>query len=156
MSAAHVLKADQFYGKGIEGLFPEGSFERRGAPWEEASKFRHTGDYDQSIVNDALRRPPQLQEIDPRDLHRTQPHIVKGGVDHYLTGEYEKTGETYEMGEKLGNRFPFVYRREAATEGYDPQPQNLILAGHHRAAAALAKGQPLRAIIVRGPWGQTR
>ena len=150
------LQASQFFGKGIESVFHEGSFERQPVPWKAATILKHYGDFDRSVVRDALVSPPQLEEIDPVDLHATQPGIVKGGVEHYLKDTYEKTGQTYEQSTSVGNRFPIVYRREAATQGYDPQPQNLILAGHHRATAALVQGKPLRAIVVGGSWGPPR
>lgn len=152
----HALRAEQFWGQGIESLFPEGAFERRVVPWDQAHQLKHFGNYDQSLVADALRRPPVLQEIDPRTLRATQPHILRGGVEHYLTDEYHKTGQTFEQGQRRGNEYPFIYRREPSPANPDSGVQNLILAGHHRSAAALVQGRPLRAIIVEGPWGAPR
>lgn len=151
---ARNLAANQFWGRGIEHLFPEGSAEKRTAPWEGMSRTKADQDYDSEVVKDALRHPPQPVDIDPRGVRATQPSITKGGVKYYAEDEtYRETGETYADKANVGNKFPMVYQRE----GKDGRPgENLLLSGHHRAAAALVKGEPLRAIIVRGPWGPPR
>lgn len=153
---AKNLRAEQFYGKGIESLFPEGSSSIRPTPWPSAGHLRDRGRYDEDIVREALRRPPQLREIDPVDLLATQPSIVRHHVEHYLTGDYEKTGQTSELGDKVGNRFPMIYIREPNPFVPGSEPQNLFIAGHHRGAAALVSGRPLRAIVVEGPYGPKR
>jgi hypothetical protein len=152
------LAAAQFHGRGVESLFPEGSGPVRSAPWPRAARSRAIHDYDQPRVAAALSRPPQLQEVDPRDLHSTQPSIHRPGVDYYSGSHYHETGLTYEPTENVGNRFPVVYHRgESPPEsGLSVPPQRLLLSGHHRAAAALVKGEPLRAIVVEGPWGGKR
>lgn len=160
MSVEHVLQAEQYYGKGLDHLFPEGAL-ITSAPWPMAHRDKGRPDYDQERVNHALRTPPRLQEVDPRDLRSTQRSVTRAGVHYYTGSEYHETGRTFESTadpsrNPEGNRFPLIYRREASPTSYDPEPQNMILSGHHRAAAALVKGEPLRAIIVEGPWGEKR
>ena len=150
------LRAEQFRGKGIESIFPEGSSGISGTPWESASRLKHYEDYDKNLVSETLRRPPKLQDIDPVDLRSTQPRILKQHVDYYLSDEYRKTGKTSQQESNVGNRYPFIYRREPNPINPEAGSENVILSGHHRAAAALVSGQPLRAIIVEGPWGQKR
>lgn len=153
--AARNLRAEQFYGQGIDRLFPPGTFEKRGTPWGMAGGSKHHGPYDRDIVREALRRPPELTEVDPVDLIATQPHILRPHVNYYLSDEYQRTGRTSEPGDNVGNRFPVVYRRDPSPINPDAGHQNLILSGHHRAAAALVKGEPLRAIYLEGPWGSS-
>jgi hypothetical protein len=145
--------SSQFYGKGSEALFPEGSFDVRPAPWPSASKERHRKDWDSDAVRSLLREPPELSEVDPRELHASQRSITRQGLNYYMADDYRKTGETYADKGREANRFPVVYKREPGKTG---RPENVILTGHHRAAAALAKGEPLRARIVEGPWGKPR
>jgi hypothetical protein len=139
---------DQFYGRGLDSLFPEGSSSIRTAPWQSASRRKANQDYDPDVARHLLRNPPSLSEVDPRTLRATQPMIHRPGVEHYMGSEYGETGRTFADNDKVGNKFPLVYKREDG--------QSLILSGHHRAAAALAKGEPLRAIVGEGPWGPLR
>lgn len=151
----HTLRSEQFWGKGLEGLFPEGSSEKTVAPWPQPAHLKHLDDYDRELVRQTLIRPPKLQEVDPRELRRMQPSVTRGGVEHYMADEYHRTGRTYEAGERRGNEYPFIYQRDPNPINPDSGIENLILAGHHRSAAALVQGKPLRAIIVRGPWGES-
>lgn len=139
----------QLFGKGFEAMFPEGSAPSRAAPWPSFGRRKDVKDYDQELVTRTLLDPPELSFIDPRTLRATQPAITSSGVDFYYNDpSYRETGKTFETGENLGNRYPFIYQREDG--------QNLILSGHHRAATALAKGEALQAIIISGPWGPPR
>lgn len=152
--SAHDHLAQQFYGKGIEALFPPDTGEVREVPWDRASRTKSNEDYDHTRVRDALRAPPHLEEVDPTNLRATQREITKGGVEYYTGRQYDRTGETYADKANPGNRFPLVYKREPVRPG--AEPEHLLLSGHHRAAAALAEGRPLRAITVTGPWGPPR
>lgn len=150
------LQASQFYGQGVDRMFPGGARETS-PPWPRAGSYKDIKDYDEGLVSQTLQRPPQLQDVDPRNLHSTQPGIIRAAVDHYSGPEYHETGQTFERrGGNEGNRFPVIYRREAHPRAYSNEPQNLILSGHHRAAAALAEGRPLRAVVVEGSWGGPR
>ena len=119
-------------------------------PWPNAGRSKSRRDYDPDVVKDAIANPEHhhLQDIDPRDLRSTQPAITRGGVQHYLSDHYDRTGETFADHGNPGNRRPVVYRREDG--------QNLLLSGHHRATAALLQGRPLQAVVVHGPWGPDR
>lgn len=141
--------SSQFWGRGIDHMFPEGSAPIRTAPWPSMGRSKLVMDYDPGIVQEALHRPPVLHEIDPRTLRATQPSITRQGVDFYTHDEtYRTTGRTFADQGNVGNKFPFIYEREDG--------QRLILAGHHRSAAALAKGEPVVARLERGPWGPPR
>lgn len=150
------LQASQFFGRGVDHLFRDDQREIT-PPWPRGHSYKDIQDYDTDLVSKTLQAPPQLQEIDPRDLHSTQRGIIRSAVEHYVGPEYHETGQTYERrADNEGNRFPVIYRREAHPRAYSSDPQNLILSGHHRAAAALVQGRPLRAIIMEGPWGAPR
>ena len=80
-----------------------------------------------------------MREVDPRHLHSTQTNITLPGVNYYMGDEYRQTGRTFADMDKAGNRFPVVYTREG---------QNKLLSGHHRATAALLRGEQFRAIHI--------
>lgn len=106
-------------------------------PWDRAQK----GSYDQELVEHTVRksRNEDIGDFDPRLLSANQPHILSAGVRHYLTNQ----PELYADKENVGNQLPFVYVKKGTGQG-------IILAGHHRATAALLKGKPLRARTVLG------
>jgi hypothetical protein len=118
------------------------------APWPRASRRKNQEDYDPEIVAAALRGPRELQPIDPRKLHATQPSITRQGVDYYLTDEYKETGRTFADQGNPGNRHPVVYDREDG--------QSMLLSGHHRGASALLSAEEFGGIRVAGPWGPMR
>lgn len=113
------------------------------SPWPSAGKTKsNPRGYDQTLVNKALDNPaPHMTDMDPRNLHATQPWVTSAGVSHYMGDEYRKTGRTFADQHERGNNFPVVYT--------DVQGRNKILSGHHRASAALLQGKQLRAINVR-------
>jgi hypothetical protein len=121
-------------------------------PWPSAGRLKTHQDYDPDIVKNLLERAPEgMAEIDPRVLKSTQPWITSAGVEHYLTGEYEKTGKTFADGDNAGNVYPVIYERE-----HQGRVDPILLSGHHRAAAALIRGVPLRALVARGGFGPPR
>jgi hypothetical protein len=117
-------------------------------PWPRASRRKDRMEYDQDVVRRGLSQPAQVEDVDPRYLHVTQPHIVRAGVAHYMGDEYDRTGRTFADQGNVGNAFPVVYDRD---DGY-----RLLLSGHHRATAALLKGRGLQARRFSGPWGPER
>lgn len=137
-------------------MFPDGKL-ITGVPWPSASRSKVNRDYDAGLVQSELAKPIEgtkgLKEVDPRNLHATQPHVTRQGVSHYMEGDYEKTGKTFADQHNRGNQFPVIYSREHPATG---EIQNMILSGHHRAAAALVKGEPLLARHIHGPWGGPR
>jgi hypothetical protein len=131
----------------LETLFPE-KIPKAGVPFPMARRQKSAMFYDPAVVREELQRKPNLVDVDPRMLKSTQPNITRAGVQHYMGEEYRRTGQTFADRGNLGNQFPFVYSRKR-----DHETEHLILAGHHRAAAALLQGKPLRARRVEGPPG---
>ena len=123
-------------------------------PWPSAGRSKKLRGYDPEIVKTLLERAPEgLQDIDPRILSSSQPGITAAGVRHYASGTYEQTGQLYADHGNAGNIYPVVYQR---TRPGNDAVESIILSGHHRAAAALVNGRPLRALVARGPWGPPR
>lgn len=148
-----TVNPEQFYGKGFDHLFPEGSSPVTTTPWPRAGRNKHLRDYDEQAVGDAVRSsPPSIEDVDTRTLHSTQPGVTAPGVRYYSSGEYDRSGKTYADGESVGNRFPVVYNRSENDGRVTP----MLLSGHHRAAAALVEGKPLQAIVVEGGYGRPR
>ncbi len=130
---------DHLYGKGLNALFTtEGPMTM--APFPVAGRQKNAPLYDKDAVALALSSPPKLVPVDPRTLHKTQPSVVRAGVQHYLS---DPTSVYDDSHGGAANRYPIVYTRSNG--------QNIILTGHHRATAALLKGQPLQAIHVIDP-----
>ncbi len=128
----------------VDALFrgnPTGS-----PPFPRAGRRKDRQDYDREAVRRLLFKsgPPQLLEMDPRTLSCTQPGLQRAAAVYYLGNEHKCTGEPYADKSNVGNRHPVIYLREDGT--------NMILSGHHRAAAALLRGELLRARVVEGPW----
>jgi hypothetical protein len=136
----------RFWGKGIEGMFPSNA-PSTPAPFPSVGKHKHLQAYDKGLVEAAVANG-EVSQIDPRTLHATQPSVTQDGVRHYL----QNPDAVYADADQAGNQVPVIYRR---AEG-NGRVRNLILSGTHRAAAALAAGRPLSAIIVDGGWGPPR
>lgn len=132
----------------LDALF--GDAPTTATPFRQAGRSKDRKDYDPELIRQALTDPQEhhLQLHDPRELRATQPSITRSGVQYYLTDEYRRTGRTFADQHNLGNRHPVVYRREDG--------QSLLLSGHHRAAVALLRGEPLQAVTIDGPWGPSR
>ena len=126
--------------KDIHALFPR-DIPATGTPWPSASRRKGEPKFDQEAVSAELSRPPSLVRIDPRILSSGQPGLVRAGVAHYLDNpEYAEVGHTFEAGRNLGNQFPFVVTKRHPVAGHE----HVIISGHHRAAAALLRGEHLR------------
>jgi hypothetical protein len=115
-------------------------------PFPRAGRRKDRWDYDREAVRQALLvpGPPQLEEVDPRELSCTQGGLQRPAVVFYLGIEHRLTGEPFANKTNAGNRHPVVYRRDDGT--------TMILSGHHRATAALLRAEPLRARVLEGPW----
>ena len=107
------------------------------APWPRVAKTKQGLPIDRERVRQVLSQPPELHDFDPRNLHSTQPSVLRAHAAFYMDSSYEDTGQTSADQDNVGNRFPVVYR--------DRRGRNIILSGHHRATAALLRGEPLRA-----------
>lgn len=155
-----MSRADEFFGtgahprtatEGLDKMFPEGGLITT-APWPAVSRSRSRPRvFDRDTVAKELMQPPRPQRdlptFDPRHLLANQPQVTREGVSHYMKGDYERTGRTFRDRDQIGNRQPVVYRRPAREGG----TEDVILSGHHRAAAALLQGKQFRARLVEGP-----
>jgi hypothetical protein len=112
-----------------------GSHRKVIAPWPRGGRSRLGPTYDRVAVERLLDEPADLMEVDPGALHASQNWIVRSHVAYYLTGEWERTGRTSADRDSELNRFSVI--------ALDNRGQSIILAGHHRAAAALIEGRPL-------------
>lgn len=144
---------DRYHGKGMESLFPEGSAPKTTIPFPAANRRKDRPGWDIDTVHAALREPRQTSHIDPRELHASQSSVTRPGVSHYMSGEYERSGRTYADQGDPGNARPIVYSRPRHPEGPESDREHVLLSGHHRATAALLKGEQLEHIAVNGPWG---
>jgi len=97
----------------------------------------------QKLINAVVHAPPVLVEVDPRVLRATQGGLDREGVVYYLGTVFHERGTTYADHHDPGNTDPVVLVRER-------DGAHLLLAGHHRATAALLRGVPLLARVVGG------
>jgi hypothetical protein len=109
-------------------------------PWSPVGGRKGEPLFDPAEVARVLEGPQVLVPVDPGDLRATQPYVTRAGVAHYLTGVYERTGETYADRHERANRFPIVLARA--------ERPPVVLSGHHRATAALLRGVPLWARLI--------
>lgn len=144
LSTGQFSQAHRLYGSGdVDALFNESPM--TAAPFPAAGRVKSRKDYDPDVVKGVLTNPDHpLEDVDPRTLHSTQPNVTRAGVQHYMGGATTPYADQH----NVGNTHPVVYDREDGT--------SLLLSGHHRAAAALLQGRPLRARRVAGPWGPPR
>jgi hypothetical protein len=130
----------------IESLFPDETPITQTA-WPSATRSRKRFDYDKEKVVDAVRQhlwTPHLEQVDPRELHATQPAVTRAGVQHYMRPNPRRYADTGQA----GNVHPVVYKRDDGV--------NLLLSGTHRGHAALLQGRQLDAVVVEGSWGKDR
>jgi len=111
------------------------------APWPSAGRLKSGSPYDLDLIHQSLRGGPNMEAVDPRWLHSTQPSVLQEHVNYYMGGEYARTGTTArDQGVNL-NQVPRLYvRRDGATD---------ILSGHHRATASLLQGAQFQAHVIR-------
>lgn len=86
-----------------------------------------------------------MEEVDPRSLRASQRGLTTAGLEHYYNQPGRDFADLYDKTRSSSNLLPLVYRSTDA--GY---PHNILLSGHHRAAASLLRGMPLRARVVTG------
>jgi len=139
----------------VDAMF--GDLPKASTPWPRAQQQKNRQTYDPKIVYNELVKPVDsdrgLVPVDPRHLQATQPHLVRAAVRHYMSDQFRTTGQTFADAHQVGNAHPFVYSRQRDDA---ENPDEIIWAGHHRAAAALLKGEPLMARRVEGGWGPER
>ncbi|MGI8940109.1 MAG: hypothetical protein ACR2JF_18210 [Iamia sp.] len=138
-----ATRADELWGGGLRALLPEreaGPPPSALTPWPTAPRRRGDPLFDRALVGLALRAVPRLVDLDPRALFASQPYVLGEGVAYYLERAYHRTGRTWADGAQLGNQFPLIWRRRDGRQ--------VILGGHHRSAAAVLAGLPVRALVV--------
>lgn len=108
-------------------------------PWPRAARRK-----DQPLVDHRVQAllagPPVLVEVDPRHLRASQSWVVRHHAAYYLSGRWERTGITSADRDQPANRYPLITT--------DHRGRKVILQGHHRCAAALIEGRPVRARLV--------
>lgn len=114
------------------------------APWK-FHRFGPRSPLDKDAVAKVLANPgAHRSQFDPRTLEAIQPSLVRAGVAFYLHDPtYQTSGTTFADQGMESNRIPIVY---VTRDG-----KSVILTGHHRAAAALLKGEMLTALRVDEP-----
>lgn len=141
--SAQFERVNRMYGSGDLDSVSRTAAVAGVAPWPRAARKRNAPLYDRDLVREALSQPRTEESVypaDPRNLHSTQPGITRDGVEYYMSDEYSNTGRTYADQGNAGNRQPVVYRKASG--------ENLLLSGHHRAGAALLKGEPFNALHI--------
>ena len=136
----------RLYGQGVEAMFPGGKLIARphASGPTNLMRLRNVNGRDpiKETLIAAARGEVHPQHIDPRWLKQTQSGVTLPGVRYYAEDPtYHETGETYADKGDIGNKYPVVYQ-------HSDWGVRLILAGHHRAAASLALGKPLRALVI--------
>src|SRR5690606_21472924 len=116
-----------------------GTSQRTPTPWARGGKDRRGPTFDRAAVADLLARPVGLVDVDPRTVHCSQPWLVREHVEYYLTGRWELSGRTSADQHLAANRFPIIVPNRHG--------KLVIVSGHHRTAAALLQGRPVRARI---------
>ncbi|MEP7115674.1 MAG: hypothetical protein ABI862_20585 [Ilumatobacteraceae bacterium] len=121
----------------IDRLF--GTADRTVTPWPRGGKLKYGENFDRNAVTALLASPVGLIDIDPREVWCSQPWLLREHVDYYRTGRWELSGRTSADQFAEHNRFPIIVR--------DYHDRLLVVAGHHRTAAALIEGRQVRARV---------
>lgn len=135
-----MSRADEVYGKGDVSALG-GDSPLVVTPWRAANGRVDRRAYDESLVHEAIRQGQPTEKVDPRSLVAMQPHLRRDIVRHYMT----QPNTVYADQHDPGNERPIVYDRNGT---------HLILSGHHRAAAALLRGEQFDAVVVHGGFGE--
>lgn len=138
-------RAAEFYGAhDVNRLFPGGS-PATPVPWNQVGPTKTHRVANDEMIHDAVANPERYHTIglDPRELHATQPGLQRAATQHYMGDEYHRSGTTFADQHHAGNQTPVVFHNL-------DNGRLLIQSGHHRAAAALLKGQQFDALVVPG------
>jgi hypothetical protein len=127
-------RAAGMFGKGYDAMFGSGS-PTATLPYADAARLKSEPMYDERLVAKGIA-DGVLEDVDPRNLATSQPKVTASGVKHYL----DDPSSLYADQTSAGNAHPIVYIRRGSKN---------LLSGHHRAAAALLRGVPMKAIVVR-------
>lgn len=147
------VPANRLWGAGEKGMSELFGREDGGAistrvPFpRQARSSNRRAYFDQAAIDQGVSER-HLAEIDPRSLMAGQGAITHQGMRYYMGDEYEKTGRTF-ADHGAGNAHPVIYE---STHPHFGWPERTILAGHHRATAALLRGSPLLAVHIKAPY----
>lgn len=135
-----MSRSAQFFGAGsVEKMFPDGA-PTTVSPFPQASPSRTHRTFDPRLVDEALSNPEEhLRDVDPRTVHGSQPGLTRAGVAHYM----ENPDTLYRDAHQAGNQHPVVFHDET-------KDREVLLSGHHRAGAALLRGEQFKAVRVSG------
>jgi hypothetical protein len=138
-------KATALYGRGIDALFT-GPSPTTVNPFPSAKRTKSDPSYyDTEHVKRELAKPVELSDTDPRILSSMQNGLTREGVRFYMESkEYFETGRTYADRDKVSNQYPIVYHKRSTGE-------SILLAGNHRAVAALLQGRTFKARHIESP-----
>src|SRR5436189_5471136 len=132
--------AKRLYGAGSSDALFKG-FPTVPAPWPGAGRLKKGSPYDLDLIHQSLSGGPNIETVDPRFLHATQPSVLLEHVNYYMGRDYQLTGRTARDQEVNTNQVPRLYvRSDGRTD---------ILSGHHRATASLLHGRHFRAHVIR-------
>ena len=133
-----MSRAAHFHGAGFAAMFPDET-PITNAPWPQASPSRTHRTYNPALVDEALKDPEShRRDVDPRNLHASQPNLTRAGVKHYMESD-----ELMADSHQAGNQHPVVFHDTTAN-------REVLLSGHHRAAASLLQGGQFRPVVVEG------
>lgn len=128
-------RVSRMYGKGdVSAAFGEADIET--TPWPSAARLKDGSQWDQEMINEAVRQPGETQMIDPRYLHATQPRIVRTHAQRYMDNP-----DSAPATPEASNQRVYVYERADGRRD--------LLTGHHRALRALLRGEPLQAVVIK-------
>lgn len=137
-------RANEVFGAGdVDALFHGNP--TTPVPWPTAPRSRTHRTANDELVYNAVTNPDRFETraVDPRSLHATQPGLVRAATSHYMSGDYERTGETYADQNNSGNRQPVVFHDLDSG-------RNVLMSGHHRGAAHLLRGEQFNVLWVPG------
>lgn len=136
-------RTDEFFGaNNVDHMFPHGAL-TTSVPWAPAGPTRTHRAYDVRAVTEAVNNPQQFKPelLDPRGLRATQPGLQRAATKYYL--DNPNPARTFADPDHVGNQTPVAFHNEMTGH-------TAILSGHHRAAAALLRGDQFNAIVVSG------
>lgn len=141
--ALHALTHTQDYGAGGVEYHPRNTTP---VPWPQAHPHSIVRQLDPKVRGSWGSAP--MEEVDPRSLHASQPSLTSTGLEHYFGAK--DFDQLHDTTRGASNLHPIVYHLERPRQ----EAMNVLLSGHHRAATALMRGNPLKALVVRGGLAQ--
>ncbi len=135
-----MSRSDEFYGANdVSRMFP-GEAPMAAVPWPQARKTPTHRSHSLPAIHEAMANPDAHREmVDPRNLRATQGMLTRAGVQHYASG----SGELFADHASDINAEPHVFHNDKTGE-------QVLMSGHHRAAAHLLAGRQFEAVVAHG------